>query len=30
MTNRDKMNPKVDIYLSKAKKWQGEMEKWRS
>lgn len=29
MTNRDKMNPKVDIYLNKAKKWQGEMEKLR-
>ncbi|MCC3380186.1 YdeI family protein [Paenibacillus farraposensis] len=29
MTNRDKMNPKVDIYLSKSKKWQGEMEKLR-
>lgn len=29
MTNRDKMNPKVDIYLSKAKKWQEEMGKLR-
>ena len=25
----NKMNPKVDIYLSKAKKWQEEMEKLR-
>lgn len=29
MTNRDKMNPKVDVYLSKAKNWQEEMEKLR-
>ena len=25
----NKMNPKVDVYLSKAKKWQEEMEKLR-
>ena len=24
-----KMNPKVDVYLSKAKKWQEELEKLR-
>lgn len=29
MTNRDKMNSKVDVYLSKVKKWQEEMEKLR-
>ncbi|WP_068501728.1 YdeI/OmpD-associated family protein [Paenibacillus kribbensis] len=29
MTNRDKMNPKVDVYLSKVRKWQEEMEKLR-
>ncbi|WCK55998.1 YdeI/OmpD-associated family protein [Aneurinibacillus sp. Ricciae_BoGa-3] len=28
MTNK-RMNPKVDVYLSKAKKWQEEMEKLR-
>lgn len=26
----NKMNPKVDVYLSKAKKWQKEMEKLRT
>lgn len=26
----DRMNPKVDAYLSKARKWQGEMEKLRA
>jgi uncharacterized protein YdeI (YjbR/CyaY-like superfamily) len=29
MTKRNKMNPKVDVYLSKAKKWQEVMEKLR-
>ena len=26
---KNKMNPKVDVYLSKAKKWQEEFEKLR-
>ena len=26
----NRMNPKVDVYLSKAKKWQEEMEKLRT
>ncbi|MCV9948523.1 DUF1801 domain-containing protein [Paenibacillus sp. BT-177] len=30
MTNREEMNPKVDVYLDKAKKWQAEMEKLRA
>ncbi|MDP1509204.1 YdeI/OmpD-associated family protein [Paenibacillus sp. CMAA1739] len=30
MTNREEMNPKVDAYLDKVKKWQAEMEKLRA
>ncbi|TKH35558.1 hypothetical protein C1I59_16960 [Paenibacillus polymyxa] len=30
MTNREEMNPKVDVYLDKVKKWQAEMEKLRA
>ncbi|MDQ0496043.1 MULTISPECIES: YdeI/OmpD-associated family protein [Paenibacillus] len=30
MTNREEMNPKVDVYLDKVKKWQEEMEKLRA
>ncbi|OAZ50059.1 YdeI/OmpD-associated family protein [Paenibacillus polymyxa] len=30
MTNREKMNPKVDVYLDKVKKWKAEMEKLRA
>ncbi|WP_226002723.1 YdeI/OmpD-associated family protein [Paenibacillus sp. BJ-4] len=30
MTDRDKMNPKIDVYLDKVKKWQAEMEKLRA
>ena len=29
MNRMNRMNPKVDVYLSKAKKWQEEMEKLR-
>ena len=25
----NRMNPKIDVYLSKAKKWQEELEKLR-
>ncbi|AZH30472.1 DUF1801 domain-containing protein [Paenibacillus sp. M-152] len=30
MTKREEMNPKVDVYLDKVKKWQAEMEKLRA
>ncbi|MDN4077950.1 YdeI/OmpD-associated family protein [Paenibacillus polymyxa] len=30
MTNREEMNPKVDVYLGKVNKWKAEMEKLRA
>ncbi|MGR6761137.1 YdeI/OmpD-associated family protein [Paenibacillus sp. T2-29] len=30
MTNREEINPKVDAYLDKVKKWKAEMEKLRA